>query len=155
KVSAGCANCYAERQSRRNPAVLGEWGDDGKRVVCSEAYWENLDKWYCAAQREGKRKRVFVASLSDVFEDRPEWVTVRRRLFWYIKRTAAWLDFLLLTKRPENIGRLWPVKLIGHRWASTGPALRMQRITTEELCEWPGPVAWPNVWIGVSVENQE
>lgn len=26
KVSEGCANCYAEVLSRRNPATLGEWG---------------------------------------------------------------------------------------------------------------------------------
>ena len=30
KVSAGCANCYAEALSKRSPAVLGEWGPTGQ-----------------------------------------------------------------------------------------------------------------------------
>jgi len=37
KVSPGCANCYAEKLSRRNPGVLGVWGDDGTRVVASSS----------------------------------------------------------------------------------------------------------------------
>ena len=36
KISAGCTHCYAETLSKRNPAVLGIWGDSGTRVVASE-----------------------------------------------------------------------------------------------------------------------
>jgi protein gp37 len=31
KVSPGCANCYAEALSKRNPKVLGAWGRRGPR----------------------------------------------------------------------------------------------------------------------------
>ena len=32
KVSPGCRSCYAEKLAARNPAVLGELGDKGKRA---------------------------------------------------------------------------------------------------------------------------
>lgn len=32
KVHAGCTNCYAEQQSKRNPGLLGVWGES-----CSDA----------------------------------------------------------------------------------------------------------------------
>ncbi len=38
-VSEGCVNCYAERDSKRNSAVLGEWGAQGRRVIAAEPYW--------------------------------------------------------------------------------------------------------------------
>lgn len=137
KVSAGCANCYAERQSRRNPATLGVWGDGGTRVVASEAMWRQPVRWNREAETAGERRRVFCGSLMDVFEDRAELAGPRDRLFDLIGGTP-WLDWLLLTKRPENIaGMIWP--------ASTA--------------EIPAPTLGggdylPNVWLGVSVEDQ-
>lgn len=58
---------------------------------------------------------------------------VRRRLFELIDATPN-LDWLLLTKRPENIRRMWPSQ------------------------DWQTPSDVPyrqNVWLGTSVENQE
>src|SRR5262245_49606753 len=100
KVSPGCAHCYAETMSRRNPAVLGEWGKHGTRVIASEAMWREPLKWDRQARAAGVRKRVFCASLADVFEDRPELVAPRERLFRLIEDTPN-LDWQLLTKRPE------------------------------------------------------
>ena len=48
----GCANCFAERMAKRNPAVLGEWGPDGTRVLAAPAYWRQPLAWDRAA---GKR----------------------------------------------------------------------------------------------------
>ena len=45
KVSAGCANCYAETLSGRNPGTLGKWGPNGTRVVAAEARWREPLKW--------------------------------------------------------------------------------------------------------------
>lgn len=126
KVSAGCAHCYAESFSHRNPAVLGVWGDKGTRVIASEAQWRMPLKWQKDAAQAGVRRRVFCASMADVFEDRPELLFPRARLLNLIKATPD-LDWLLLTKRPENIERLWP-----------SPSTRLD-----------------NLWLGVSVENQE
>ena len=102
KVSPGCAHCYAEVQSKRNPKVLGIWGQDGTRPIGSEAYWRQPLKWDQEAAAAGERHRVFCASLADVFEDRPVLVAPRWRLMQLIEQTSN-LDWLLLTKRPENV----------------------------------------------------
>lgn len=49
KISPGCAHCYAEKLSHRNPKVLGEWGSGAPRVVAKEAYWREPVKWNAAA----------------------------------------------------------------------------------------------------------
>ena len=132
KISPGCTNCYAEAMSVRNPSVLGVWGDNGTRVVAAENYWRQPIKWNRDAEKAGERRRVFCASLADVFEDRPELVPWRQRLFHLIGRTT-WLDWLLLTKRPENVERM------GY---------------DQEL--WYTQDGLPrNVWLGVSVEDQQ
>lgn len=69
KIDPACANCYADAQSRRNPGVLGVWGPNGTRVVASESKWREPIKWNREAEKAGERRRVFCASLSDVFED--------------------------------------------------------------------------------------
>lgn len=137
KVSAGCTHCYAESMSKRNPAVLGVWGPRGARVVAAESYWKQPLAWDRAARLAGERRRVFCASLADVFEGpetmpESEWPKVeaaRRRLFDLISDTEH-LDWLLLTKRPQNVKQ----QLIdaGRGFQSLPP--------------------W--VWIGTSVENQ-
>lgn len=126
KVSPGCANCYAERGAKRNPAVLGTWGPDGARVVASEAYWRQPLAWDRAAAKAGERRRVFCASLADVFEDRPDLVVPRLRLFETIYTTPH-LDWLLLTKRPEDIRRIAPLSF---------------------------DMPLPNVWWGTTCEDQ-
>lgn len=53
KVSSGCTNCYAETMSKRNPAVLGEWGTQGTRVRGADSYlrkplaWNKQEWWEC------------------------------------------------------------------------------------------------------------
>ncbi len=71
KVSPECERCYAETMSGRNPSVLGIWGNEGTRVVAAESYWQTPVKWNAKAEREGKRLKVFCASLADVFEEWP------------------------------------------------------------------------------------
>lgn len=136
KVSDGCAGCYAEAMSVRNPAVLGEWGPRGSRVIAAEKYWGLPRRWNNAAAKAGVRRRVFCASLADVFEGRDtmppaSWIAVtaaRARLFSVIEQTP-WLDWLLLTKRPQHIMAMVPQEWHHH---------------------------WPtNVWAGTSVEDQK
>lgn len=136
KVSPGCAYCYAEQQSKRNPGVLGNWGDRGKRVIASESYWRLPLKWDRQARSDGVRRKVFCASLADVFEDRPELDEPRQRLFDLILHTPNLL-WLLLTKRPVVMADwLCGSGVFGSRNAHV----------------WGQ--GWPNVWLGVSVEDQ-
>lgn len=144
KVSPGCARCYAEAMSRRNPAVLGIWGDRGTRVVAAEAHWRLPLKWDREAKAAGERHRVFVASLADVFEDRPELVEPRSRLFALIDSTPN-LDWLMVTKRPQNVGGMWPTETHldakGMKW---GASVYGGRRTIRR----------ENVWLMASVEDQ-
>lgn len=143
KVSAGCANCYAETLSHRNPKTLGVWGDNGTRVVAAESYWKQPIKWNQAAKEAGERHRVFCASLADVFEDQPELDGPRGRLVQLIGKTPQ-LDWLLLTKRPEN------VKPLLSRLRANGDS---DSPTAWEFLFGDGAI-YRNVWLGVSVEDQ-
>lgn len=116
KVSEACRNCYAESWAKRTGIV--KWGDSAERRRTSPANWKQPLKWNREAMVAGVRKRVFCASLADVFENRPELVIWRRDLFHLIYATP-YLDWLLLTKRPEHAARLisevWPKGFPGVR----------------------------------------
>lgn len=104
KVSDGCKNCYAEELMDKRYGRV-KWGVQGLRVQTSESNWKQPVKWNKAAKEAGVRARVFCASLADVFEDKPDQPEMsdwRRDLFELIIKTPN-LDWLLLTKRPENI----------------------------------------------------
>jgi protein gp37 len=124
KISEGCANCYADSQSRRNPAVLGEWGKGARRVEGSADYWRKPLAWNRAAEKAGKRRRVFCMSLGDIFEDREDLDPLRVQV-WETIHATPWLDWQLLTKRPAVA------------------------VDCARSMGWPG-----NAWLGFSAENQ-
>lgn len=123
KVSPACDYCYAEAWSKRSGHV--EWGPHGNRRRTKT--WGNPIKWNRQAENEGRRFRVFCASLADVADNHrsiePTW---RVELSELIDATP-WLDWLLLTKRPQNLLRLYPW------WQVQMPS---------------------NIWVGTTVENQ-
>lgn len=131
KISDGCKNCYAEAMMDKRYGKV-KWGVQGKRIRTSAANWKKPLEWNRQAEHEGRRYRVFCASLADVFEHKPdqhkEMEQWRFDLFRLIDDTPK-LDWLLLTKRPENV-----MDMLRHDWADQLPS---------------------NVWIGTSVENQE
>lgn len=129
KVSPACDRCYAEAWAKRvgSPKL---W--QGERRRTSTQYWRQPLLWDRAAYRKGIRERVFCASLADVFDNQvpDDW----RADLWELIRATKNLDWLLLTKRPQNILKMLPPAYgIGH--AQDCP--------------------WPNVWLGATVENQE
>jgi protein gp37 len=130
RVSPGCVHCYAETFDRRvHGKDKAHWGVKAGRRFFGDKHWNEPLKWNAAAARAGERHRVFCASMADVFEDRPELVEHRARLLALILATPR-LDWLLLTKRPENMVRL---------------ALE---------AGWEG--RWPtNVWAGTTTEDQQ
>ena len=140
KVSPGCTNCYAEMLSHRNPKVLGVWGDKGTRVVASDSMWREPLKWDREAKEAGERRRVFCASLADVFEDREELDEPRFRLLRLIASTTN-LDWLLLTKRPDRI------EPILKRIPSPLPGFTAWDDWCQEIAD--------KVWLGTSVEDQQ
>jgi len=143
KVSAGCANCYAEKQMAHRLKRV-EWGDAGTRQKTSVPYWGDPFKWNFHAAGAADRPRVFCASLADVFEDRAEVVPWRSELFDVIYQTQN-MDWLLLTKRPENVRRfLWEA-------LASDPDITEPHIMEIE----PFAKTFSNVWFGCSVEDQD
>src|SRR3990170_5470426 len=100
KVSPACRSCYAETWAKRTGRTI--WGKGAEREVGSDAYWAQPFKWNDDACRMRQRRRVFCSALSDVFEAREDLDPWRARLWDTIERTP-WLEYLLLTKRPEEI----------------------------------------------------
>lgn len=123
KISAACDNCYAESWAKRSGLV--SWG--GPRRRTSEANWRKPIKWNANAKDQDIRYRVFCASLADAFDNQVEGLW--RRDLWLLIHATPHLDWLLLTKRPQNIWRFLP-----NSWGDKG---------------------WHNVWLGTTVENQE
>jgi len=125
KVSPGCDNCYAEALMDKRLGRV-QWGPHGERVRTSTANWNLPLKWAMAARGARERPRVFCASLADVFDNQvsDEW---RSDLFALIENTPE-LDWLLLTKRPENVRAMLPA------W-------------------WQPPLSAP-MWLGVTAEDQ-
>lgn len=135
RVSPGCEHCYAEAFDWRMHARSGaHWGPTAPRRMASEAHWRLPLRWNAEAEKNGTRRRVFCASMADVFEIRADQVgeqldAARARLWALIEVTPS-LDWLLLTKRPENIEQCVPAA-----WLRDG---------------------FPrNVWLGITAEDQE
>lgn len=125
KVSAECTLCYAEVFDRRYGGA--HWGATAPRRFFGDKHWNEPRKWNEAARRRGGRDRVFCGSMCDVFEQGPGQDRERVRL-WALIRETPHLDWLFLTKRPENIARHLPAL-----WGE----------------------GWPNVWLGVSVGHPD
>jgi len=101
------------------------WGKDAPRRFFTDAHWKEPFKWDREAKAAGERRRVFCASMADVFEDREDLNAARERLWLLIESTPN-LDWLLLTKRIRHVRKLSP-------WRGKWPA---------------------NIWLGTSTENQ-
>lgn len=123
RVSPACEHCYAETFSKR----LGQkiWGVRAERRFFGDPHWREPLKWDRRAAKIGERHRVFCGSMCDIFEDRRD-LDVHRERLWRLMAETPNLDWLLLTKRPENVALMAP---------------------------WREP--WPfNVWLGTTVEDQ-
>lgn len=140
KVSAGCDLCYAETlmDTRYHRVAWGQrkMGDTapsiGTRSLTSVSNRRKPHIWQRKAPafyaEHGRRRRVFCSSLSDVFDNQvhAEW----RVGLWETIRATPDLDWLLLTKRPENIEGMLPVS-----WHDDFDL-------------------WQHVWLGTTCEDQ-
>lgn len=105
EVSPACDECYARIFAHRLGFAV--WGADAPRRMFGDQHWRGPLAWNAAAARDGRRARVFCASMADVFEAREDLDASRARLWELIEATPA-LDWLLLTKRPQEIRRRVP-----------------------------------------------
>jgi protein gp37 len=160
-ASPGCANCYAsEMHDRRHRARAA-----GKRLP--EQYAKPFSTVQCFAERLSvplhwrKPRRVFVCSTADLFH--PDVPDEFIAAVFAVMASRPQHTFQVLTKRPERM-RAW------FEWGGESLGLRGWRRWSISACDygtehdvplrwqqqapadWPWPL--PNVWLGVTVEDQ-
>jgi protein gp37 len=129
-VSPGCTNCYAMRMAARLNAIglkkyAGTTRKSGKRAVWTGRV--SFDELSLSVPLSWKKpKRIFVNSMSDLFQDAVPADFVKA--VWKVMEQAHWHTFQILTKRPERM-----LDVLG---GGKLPVLK-------------------NVWLGTSVENEE
>ncbi|WP_233869289.1 phage Gp37/Gp68 family protein [Paraburkholderia adhaesiva] len=132
KISPACDHCYAECSTPARTLRV-QWGAKAERHRTSSVNWRQPIRWNAQHEafhaQHGHRRRVFCASLADVFDNHvpDDW---RADLFDLVAATPN-LDWLILTKRIGNVAAMLP-----YDWT----------------CRRRG---WPaNVWLGITVVNQ-
>ena len=127
KLSGACDFCYAEVWNQRFDGGAN-WGPHAPRRRTKT--WGNPVRWNRQAEGAKERPRVFCASLADVFDNHKSIEQSWRDDLWRLIEATPNLDWLLLTKRPQNILRFVP-----SHWREEG---------------------FPDhIWLGTTVENQE
>lgn len=125
KIGPGCDNCYAAAADHR--FSFGQhWGAGAPRRQLSQHYWNHPRRWERKAAQLGQPWRVFCSSQADIFDNEGH-DDERARMFELTKETPH-LTWLLLTKRIGNVAKMLPA-------------------------DWG--LGYPNVWIGITVVNQE
>lgn len=126
-VSEGCVHCYARRMAQR---LAGRFGYPAEYPFAVTAHPERLEE----PLQWKKPRRVFVCSMGDLFHR-----LVSDSYIWQVfnvMRKAQQHTFLVLTKRPQRM----------LEWFNFIK-------NTVEIGEMPWPL--PNVWLGVTAENQK
>lgn len=125
KVSNGCKHCYAERQWARLSNISPVY--HGRKFTDVECHPERLEQ----PLRWKRPRKVFVNSMSDLFH--PDVPSSFIKKVFEVMLHADNHIFQILTKRPEYMLNWF--NEFGHIFSPTSDPL-------------------PNVWLGVSVEDQ-
>lgn len=137
-VSSGCDHCYAQTLTERFEGTPGHYFEHGFAVQLRPHLLEQPLRWR-------RPRRIFVNSMSDLFHDTVPDDYIAQ--VWAIMATAERHTFQVLTKRPARMRSL----------------LSNNAFQTKVRDEWvrlgnpAHPPSWPlpNVWVGVSAENQK
>jgi protein gp37 len=133
RVSEGCRHCYAERQAIRHAGPGGSY-EGLVRMGKQGPVWTGevrlIEGKLAEPMSWRKPERIFVNSMSDLFHESLGWEQVIDRV-WQVMVDMDRHQYLVLTKRAENL------RDYVQDW------YRRSRCTLR-----------PNVWLGVSVEDQ-
>lgn len=147
EVGPGCDHCYA-RLLMQNRHGRVRWGSGELRSRTKTH--SDVRRWNRQAAESGRRPRVFVASLADVFDNEvpDEW----RTDLWRLMEETEFLRWMPLTKRIGNVVKMVPQAWIEGRW----PAHVGIMATMVNQEEWDRDIgklmAVPAPWRGVSCE---
>lgn len=117
RVSAGCANCYADALSSRLRAMGVAKYAAGFAFAQHDAEAERPLRWR-------RPRRIFVNSMSDLFHEQADDAFVGRCFDTMVR--AGWHTYQVLTKRPERMAafaarfeRLCGFRVPPHVWLGT------------------------------------
>ena len=126
KVSPGCDHCHAETQNKFRKWNGGTWGPHAPRKRTSDANWKLPYKWGVQAFELRERRRVFCASLADVFDNQaPD--GAREDLFHANSHNSN-ARLVAVDQRPQGIRKVLPGD-----WGN----------------------GYDNVWLGTTAEDQK
>ncbi len=166
RVSEGCRNCYAESVARRFSGP-GQPYEGLVEIGAKGARWNGTTKFvteHLADPLRWKRpRRVFVNSMSDLFHE--SLTNEEIAAVFGVMASAPHHTFQVLTKRPERM-RDWFAWIANQAVSVGGPTVNAargvrwyawQRIDDLMVHDAEQPWIWPlpNVWLGVSVEDQK
>ncbi len=149
RVSTGCEHCYAER-------IAARFSDEGLAFFGLAVRGQGGGRWTGETQvaldhledplRWRRPRRVFVNSMSDTFYDGfpDSWIDT----LFAVMAVCPRHTFQVLTKRASRMRRYMTNPSTPARVHAKIAALGAPAFATDD---WP----LPNVWLGVSVEDQE
>ena len=149
RVSAGCEHCYIERTV---PFRVGHRKFDRPGIGGTTGVQLHPERVSWPLRRQAGRK-IFVNSQADIFHDQvPAWLLARA---FAVMAAAPRHTFQVLTKRPPRMRSLLDsVDFRREIRAAARDGLGLPRAAAElvdqAIDRWP----LPNVWTGVSVEDQ-
>lgn len=147
KVSPGCDHCYAEKFAERWRGTPGHHFEDGFDVVLRPERLALPLRWR-------KPRPIFVNSMSDLFHNQVPDEFIAR--VFAVMAIASRHTFQVLTKRHGRMRSLLSSPSFGHLVAEQG---RAHHIGCQQ--DWLAAGAMlsgrplPNVWLGVSAEDQK
>lgn len=152
KISTGCKNCYAETFAERWRGIPGHPYEKGFDLRLVPEKLDDPLSWK-------KPKRIFVNSMSDLFHKEVPFAYVDQ--VFATAYNAHWHTYQILTKRSDRqrmyfecAKRKELVALASWRMLAEREPEKAELVTPHDIYDdmtWP----LPNVWLGVSVENQK
>lgn len=166
RVSEGCRNCYAEGVAKR----FSGQGLPYEGLIASGGQWSGqikiVDHLLDWPLRKRNPQRIFVNSMSDLFIKNIPYAVIDR--IFAVMALADNHTFQVLTKRPERMQDYLSSKGLEERIGEAASKFHYVRPGTtkfpdcirarfnevtrqyDNICKLP----LPNVWLGVSVEDQ-
>jgi protein gp37 len=148
-VSEGCDNCYASTMGNRmkaNPRSVRHGKEFSEVMFHPERLAKPLG-WK-------KSRVVFVNSMSDLFHGSVTFEQIAA--VFGIMAATPWHRYIILTKRPERAKEFFN-QLDEEQQGGAMPTLGRKIYKYIKLLDESDQQSWPlpNVWLGVSAENQE
>ncbi|AMU58946.1 DUF5131 family protein [Mycobacteroides abscessus] len=155
KVSPGCDNCYAMTLAKRLKAMGSpRYQVDGDPETSGPGFGVTVHPTALdQALRWTRPRRIFVNSMSDLFHTRVPDEYIAR--VFAVMALAPRHTFQLLTKRHGRMRALLNsrdfLQLVWDAWSVENGPDESESLGTDPAERWP----LPNVWLGVSAEDQK